>query len=56
VEDGDAREDASRRFPSGWEREDVLALEGAGMLRRVSELRDRDESLYRIVYEMTEER
>lgn len=56
VEHAGGREDVSRRFPSGWEREDVLAVEGAGLLRRVSETRDRDESLYQIVYVMTEER
>lgn len=55
VEGARGKDDASRRFPSGWEMEDVLALEGAGVLRRVEETREEADNLHRIVYAMAEE-
>lgn len=55
LERADGKDDVSRRFPDSWDREDVLALEAAGLLRRLSETREPADDMHRIVYEMREQ-
>jgi hypothetical protein len=54
VEHAGGREHVSRRFPADWALEDLLALERAGILRRLSEAHEPADDMHRIVYEMTE--
>jgi hypothetical protein len=56
VEGAQGKDEVSRRFPSGWEMEDVLAMERAGVLRRVSQSGNAGDDEQQIVYEIAEER
>lgn len=55
VERADGKDEVSLRFPGGWVMADVIALERAGLLRRVSEEHEDASDMDRIVFEMTEE-
>jgi hypothetical protein len=55
VERADGKDDVALRFPGGWEMADVVALEQAGLLRRVREEHEDASGMDRIVFEMTEE-
>ena len=51
---GDERP-VSLNLPSGWERNDLLAIEQAGRLRRVSETHETEDDVTGIIYELVEE-
>lgn len=55
VERADGKDGVSLRFSGGCEMADVIALEQAGLLRRVSEEHGDASDMDRIVFEMTEE-
>lgn len=55
VERADGKDEVSLRFPGGWERADVIALERAGLLRRAGKEHEDASDLDRIVFAMTEE-
>ena len=54
VEHAAGKDEVSLRFPSGWEMEDVLAVERDGRLRRLSETREAADEMQRIEFEMME--
>jgi hypothetical protein len=53
VEPAGAERPVPLTLPSGWEMEDILAIERAGRLRRVSETHEADD--HEIIYELVED-